>query len=206
MASSDRPIPLPPRTPTPPPEDNLDGFSNSPTKSVYDPTALSPMDENFSPARTGPIPTFATTNLALAETDTNSIYSPMSMDSNESGNINSSRKMNSLMVEDTNGVFNFQPATMAKAPVSAKSVCQSAFRSYCPYTRLTEAFIGRLWDNDAATNTNTAAYPISSSSNLLLAPLYPSPILSPFPLSKNAAAACRASRTTAYTGPSATWP
>ncbi|KAL9640027.1 MAG: hypothetical protein Q9164_000562, partial [Protoblastenia rupestris] len=121
MAATDRPIPLPPRTPTPPPEVSLDGFSNSPTKSAYDPTALSPMDENFSVSRTGSIPTFTTTNLSLQENDATSFYSPMSVESNESSNINTSRRPSSLMVEDANGVFNFQPASMAKAPLTAKS-------------------------------------------------------------------------------------
>ncbi|KAL9126543.1 MAG: hypothetical protein Q9217_004423 [Psora testacea] len=122
MAASDRPIPLPPRTPTPPPEDNLDDYSNSPTKSAHDPAALSPMDENFPIARNGSIPALFTTNLSLQENDVNSIYSPMSVESNESNYVNQSRRPSSLLVEDANGVFNFQPASMAKAPLSAKSM------------------------------------------------------------------------------------
>ena len=84
------------------------------------------MDENFSVSRNGLLPTFVTTNLPLVENDTNPIYSPMSVESSES-NFNQSRRPSSLMVEDSNGVFNFQPSTMAKAPVTAKSVCKHKF-------------------------------------------------------------------------------
>ncbi|KAG8530369.1 uncharacterized protein KY384_004871 [Bacidia gigantensis] len=122
---ADRPIPLPPRTPTPPPDDPLGGFSNSPTKSVYDSSALSPLEENFSTSRNGPMPTFLTTTVSLAESDPNAMHTPISLDSNGSSRLNDGRKP-SLMVEDANGVFNFQPASMAKAPVNAKSVCTPA--------------------------------------------------------------------------------
>ncbi|KAL9101822.1 MAG: hypothetical protein Q9163_002969, partial [Psora crenata] len=121
MAASNRPIPLPPRTPTPPPDDHLDDFSNSPIKSAYDPTALSPMDENYHASRNGSIPAFVTTTLPLQEHDTNSIYSPMSAASNENGYMNQSKRPSSLTAGEADGVFNFQPASMAKAPLSAKS-------------------------------------------------------------------------------------
>jgi len=114
-------IPLPPRTPTPPPEDNdLEGFSNSPTNSVFDPNSLSPMDENYPTYKygsLGSLPTFTKTTLELGEADNMSVYSPMSVHSNGSGG----GKCGSLMAEDSNGVFNFQPASMPKGPV-VKSV------------------------------------------------------------------------------------
>lgn len=118
MASTSppRPIPLPPRTPTPPPDDDegLERFENSPPKSAYDSSCLSPMDENFSLNRYGPTPGFHTTTLPLSTSDSNSMYSPMSVDSN--GSVGST-----TLVEDTKGVFNFHPAPLAKAPV-ARSV------------------------------------------------------------------------------------
>ena len=117
-----QPIPLPPRTPTPPLDDQLAGFSNSPTKSVCDPSALSPLDENYPLHRNGSLPTFVTTTVHLSENDNNSIYTPASMDSHDGGRYNELPKSNSLMVEDANGVFNFHSANMARAPVSAKSV------------------------------------------------------------------------------------
>lgn len=111
-------IPLPPRTPTPPLDEyGLNGYSNSPTHSVvFDPNSLSPNDENY-PANKygslGPIPTFTKTTMDLGESDNMSVYSPMSTQSNGSGG----GKGGSLMAEDSNGVFNFQPATMPKGPI-----------------------------------------------------------------------------------------
>lgn len=121
--ASNLPVPAPPRTPTPPPDDQpqseylsglgLDGFLNSPAKSSFDPNSLSPMDENF-PTRShrstngmGPPPL-----LAPSPTDTNSL-SPMSIDSAGS--------QTSVMVEDGKGVFQFQPTTLSKSPIT-KSV------------------------------------------------------------------------------------
>lgn len=88
----------------------LDGFLNSPIKSTFDPSSLSPRDETFHAARYGsmgppPIP--------LSATDPNSFYSRMSIDSAGS--------QSSVIMEDGNGVFQFQPTTLAKSPVS-KSV------------------------------------------------------------------------------------
>ena len=208
MASTDRPIPLPPRTPPPLDPDPLNGFSNSPTKSVYDPNALSPMDENFPVSRKHSIPTFTTTNLPLAD-DTNSIYSPMSVESNES-NLPSSRRPSSLMVEDANGVFNFTPAMM-KVPTVAKSV------SYIRFLPQTSFYISkdlsadhldrtsRAWDSAAATNTNTAASPTSSSSNPHRDRRFPSQTPFPSPPSKSAGAACPARKPIASTGLYAIW-
>ena len=72
------------------------------------------MDENFLVNRHGSAPAFATTTIPLSPKDPNNTYSPMSVESNTSYG-------SSLMVEDSKGVFNFQPAVMAKAPVT-KSV------------------------------------------------------------------------------------
>lgn len=125
--ASNFPNPLPPRTPTPPPDDDdnnpsiagLDGFMLSPAQSQFD--ALSPMNENFMPLRQGSIPSITTTTIPLEEKDTNTfggLYTPMTADSSTSMG---GSKRNSLMVEDHNGVFNFQQGLMAKGPV-AKSV------------------------------------------------------------------------------------
>ena len=110
---ADRPIPLPPRTPTPPMDDN-ESMDRSPTKSVFDPTSLSPMNENFPVTRYASAPGSSTTTLPLGSADTNSVYSPMSAESNSSYGGN-------LSAEDAKGVFNFQTASMATAPVT-KSV------------------------------------------------------------------------------------
>lgn len=118
----DRPILVSPPTPPTPPPDNgegLDRFQNSPTKSVFDPTSLSPMDENFPTSRYGSMhsPGFQSTTLPLGSADTNSLYSPMSVESTTSyGSYGSAHQ-----VEDPKGVFNFQPLTMPKSSVT-KSV------------------------------------------------------------------------------------
>lgn len=108
---------LPVLSRTPPPQDedeSLAGFSNSPTKSVHE----HPFgDENFSAQRNVPILTLVTTTAPSAES-TNSVPQNTPQDSHDG----LPRKSNTLMVEDANGVFNFQPASMAKLPVSAKSV------------------------------------------------------------------------------------
>jgi hypothetical protein len=73
------------------------------------------MDENFSlNNRHASAPGFQTTSLPLSATDTNSLYSPMSVDSN--GSVGST-----MVVEDTKGVFDFKPLPIAKTSVT-KSV------------------------------------------------------------------------------------
>lgn len=117
------PIPAPPRTPTPPPDDQpraehvlglgLDGFMHSPAKATFDPGSLSPLDETFQAARYGsmgpPLP-------PLSSIDTNAFYNRMSSDSAGS--------QSSIIMEDGKSVFQFQPTTLAKSPVS-KSVGMS---------------------------------------------------------------------------------
>lgn len=134
MASS-LPVPAPPKTPTPPPEDQqsdqnmagslgLDGFLNSSVLSVFDPQSLSPMDENFPGKRYGSITTSGgLSSNPLSPTDTNSLYSPMSIDSAGS--------QGSALMENGKGMFNFQPTTLAKSPVS-KSVCLPLPDPPCP--------------------------------------------------------------------------
>ena len=124
MASS-LPIPAPPRTPTPPPDDDhesssgisLDGFANSPIKGGFDPSCLSPMDENFPIGRYGSAPAFPASSanpLSPSDTNASSQYSPMSLDSAGS--------QGSILTENGKGVFKFQPTSLATSPVT-KSVC-----------------------------------------------------------------------------------
>ena len=161
------------------------------------------MDENFPVNRNGPLPTFLTTNLPLVENDTNSIYSPMSVESNE-GSFNQSRRPSSLMVEDANGVFNFQPASMAKAPVTAKSVGLSGISlilGLAPYS----ANRCRAWGSGAGISTSIVASPTNFSLNPHRALLSPSPTPYRCPLSKNADAVCLARKRIEFTGQSVIW-
>jgi Co/Zn/Cd efflux system component len=105
MAST-MPIPAPPRTPTPPPDDGspqsglgLDGIPYATTtEDLYDPNSLSPADPN---AHFGSM----SANM-VSPASTNSVYNTMSLGSGKS---------------DVSSPFNFQTATLAKSPV-VKSV------------------------------------------------------------------------------------
>lgn len=88
----------------------LEGFSNSPAQSVFDPQSLSPMDENFPGRRYGSIvSTGGLSSNPLSPMDTNSLYSPISIDSAGS--------QGSGLTENGKGAFNYQPTALAKSPV-----------------------------------------------------------------------------------------
>lgn len=131
--ASHLPIPAPPRTPTPPPDDGqptgdqlyglgLEEYLASPAQSNFDPNSLSPMDENYqSGRRYGASARALTTNpLGLSPmTDSSSLHSTVSIESSSGSQPNTG-----ALVEKTDGkgMFNFQPTSLAKSPVS-KSVC-----------------------------------------------------------------------------------
>lgn len=195
-----------PQTPSPDPDDKQDntglglhGFQNSPTKSTFDPSALSPMDENFPMGRRGPAQALVgTPSNPLSPTDTNSQYSPMSL-----GTLDSSGSYNSAVSEVDKGVFNFQPASLAKSPVS-KSVSRPSQRGSTG--RDANSMLGRVLVKEEAINTNTVAFPTSSFSNPLHAPLWLFQIPFQFPRSKNAGEVCRGNKIPASGGASAIWP
>ena len=118
-----------PRTPSPDSDDRqngtglgLNGFENSPVKSAFDPSALSPMDENFPIGRRGPAQAFAgTSSNPLSPTDTNSQYSPMSVGTLDSAG--SFKSANSAITEGDKGVFDFQPTSLSKSPVTKSVIC-----------------------------------------------------------------------------------
>ena len=201
--ASNLPIPAPPRTPTPPLDDGehedfpgmgLDGFGHSPVKGNFDPSCLSPMDENFPIGRHGstsafPPPSSSTIPLSPTDTNTSSHYSPMSLDSASS--------QGSILAESTNGVFKFQPTSLATSPV-AKSV--SNHINFDPQHELT---IGhRMLASDEGTSTSTAVYPtrFSSSQRHERPSPFPTPSLSPH--GKNVARACPESKRCASYGAS----
>lgn len=140
--ASHLPIPAPPRTPTPPPDDGqlgdrvyglgLEEYLTCPAQSTFDPNSLSPMDENCqSGRRYGATARGLTTNpLGLSPmTDSSSLYSAFSIESSWG-----SQPSTGALVEKTDGkgMFNFQPTSLAKSPVS-KSVCfPSTLRNHLP--------------------------------------------------------------------------
>ena len=130
--ASHLPIPAPPRTPTPPPDDSpslgdqihglgLEGWLISPARSTFDPNSLSPMDENYhSGRRYGAATRGLTTNpLSMSSmSDSSSLYSASSIDSASGSQPNTGALLEKT---DGKGMFNFQPTSLAKSPVS-KSV------------------------------------------------------------------------------------
>ena len=124
MMAFNTPIPAPPRTPTPPPEDDkpqesglgLDGMEDllSPSRMVFDSNTLSPMRENFRYNQGNSSTVSLSQPLSpLSPTSVKSVYSNMSSESNGS--------RTSASLQDGKGPFNFQPMYLAKSPVS-KSV------------------------------------------------------------------------------------
>ena len=132
MASS-MPLPVPPRTPTPPPDDHDEGtdhvaglgFDNhlSPGKRDYNPNALSPMSANFAYGNLGPsdsVSQRATPSTVFSPSSATFPYSPASgvsgMTDTEPPSLNGS--------DNIQNPFNFQPVTyMPGKPQTNKSVC-----------------------------------------------------------------------------------
>ena len=157
--ASYRPIPAPPRTPTPPPDEEqheagglgIDGTISSPNHFIFDRYALSPRDENFPPGRYGSVPLSAIpSSNPLSPADTNSLYSPMSIDS--AGNLSTPS------MDDGKGPFNFQPTFLTKSPIT-KSVGIVIFR----HSKFCTDWLLRALAKEEVINTSIAAFPINSS-------------------------------------------
>lgn len=127
--ASQLPIPAPPRTPTPPPDESspskgfgplglrIDGICHANVNEpLYDPRSLSPADPN---AHFGPM----STNMA-SPVSPSSIYSTNSWDGGKS---------------DVSNPFNFQTAALAKSPV-VKSVRHLRLFASSPFSYITEPY------------------------------------------------------------------
>ncbi|KAI9716275.1 MAG: hypothetical protein M1812_005500 [Candelaria pacifica] len=120
--ASELPIPLPPGTPTPPPEDRhmaglgLDGVPQpSPSRISFDPNALSPMRENY-PSQFGSM----SSTIPLSPVSNNSGNSPASIDGSVDSHVN----------ESARNPFNFQTTTLAKSPMANSMVGQRRGHKY----------------------------------------------------------------------------
>ncbi len=184
MASS-MPVPAPPRTPTPPPDENppenglgLDGIPHATaTEILCDPNSLSPADPN---AHFGSM----SANM-VSPAGGSSVYSPLSLDSGKC---------------DISSPFNFQTTTLAKSPVvkSVRHIHGDLLRlSRVIRNRLTYA---RILVKDVVTNTSTAVSPIRSSWSLLLGHRYRYRILCLSLHFRSAAQACRKIRRQGFGG------
>lgn len=132
--ASEMPLPIPPRTPTPPPEDNVEdhavglGLENqlSPAKLGFNPNALSPMSATFPPERYGTLAPNdslsqrATPSTVFSPSSATFPYTPASAISGGSEN-----ETPSLSGSDNpRNPFNFQPVQyMPGRPQANKSVC-----------------------------------------------------------------------------------
>ncbi|KAI9796074.1 MAG: Endoplasmic reticulum zinc transporter [Piccolia ochrophora] len=122
------PIPVPPRTPTPPPEDleaiarGLDRAEQpSPFTDFFDPNALSPRKENFLGQLSPMSPSFPSPDNPLSAASTNSLYSRASIDSSNGSHGNAPVDA---------GPFNFKPTALAKTPVTNSNVGQRRGHKY----------------------------------------------------------------------------
>ncbi|KAL8720044.1 MAG: hypothetical protein Q9225_003037 [Loekoesia sp. 1 TL-2023] len=129
--AAELPIIAPTRSATPPPEGyddsvnglGLDGYLNSPAKSVFDPHSLSPMDENFPVGRYGSAHAYSAQPLnPLSPSDTNSLHNMRSASSISSPSM--------MTTDDSKGAFNFQSVSLAKSPITKSSVGQRRGHKY----------------------------------------------------------------------------
>ncbi|KAL1988955.1 hypothetical protein VTN96DRAFT_6944 [Rasamsonia emersonii] len=112
MASS-LPIPQPPRTPTPPPDDSP-VLDNAPSEPSFDPNSLSPMVDRMSPAAGSP----ETGGMNPPKSPT---FGSTSGDSPASGSSSGNGEPNP---------FNFQPTVLAKGPVLKSNIGQRRGHKY----------------------------------------------------------------------------
>jgi hypothetical protein len=114
MAASSMPIPVPPRTPTPPMDEQLNNglglegvASATPPRVTYNRNNLSPNKPDHPAGYLGGM------SAPLTSSNFDTFYTPLT--SNNRGGSQSARS------DDGSGPFNFEPTTLAKSPV-AKSV------------------------------------------------------------------------------------
>lgn len=180
--ASNLPIPRPPRTPTPPPDDPTSVTDGQPLRgfaATYDKDTLSPMADHFSQnglnVEDGDRLSPTRSSFKLSPTD-------VSVQSGASDN-------------GSAGPFNFQTTTMAKGPVM-KSVSISLNTVYGPLSLYWNANClarnsCRTLASGVDTSINIVVYRIKYSSNLLPELLWLFRIRYLFPRSKNAVLVCR---------------
>lgn len=184
MASS-LPLPVPPRTPTPP-LDEQPPVIPEPRSQEYNSSRLSPLVDTFpilrSPSDMGSQDRLSPTKAAFGP---------------------SAVEVAAQNASNDDGPFNFQTVTMAKSPV-VKSVCSKFIGYERTFTETLRNGKYRISVNDVDTSTNIVASRIRSSSNLLLEHLSLYQIRCRSPRSKNAEQVCRKTRRRGFGGAYAT--
>jgi hypothetical protein len=116
MAASSMPIPVPPRTPTRPLDEQrnnglgLEGMASAtPPRVAFNRNGLSPNKPDHSAGYLG-----GGMSAPLTSSNFDAFYSPLTA--------NNRRRSQSIRSDDGSGPFNFEPTALAKSPV-VKSVC-----------------------------------------------------------------------------------
>jgi hypothetical protein len=170
------PIPRPPRTPTPPP-DNPPDEADLPPRLSYNPNGL------FPEAHTGLYPRELANSQAWSPTRaTFNSVSPGYMQSGSG--------------ENGTGPFNFKPTVLSKSPVM-KSVCEDGMQLRSP---LTDMF--RTLARGEVTSTSIVVFRIRSFWSRLPEPPWPCQIRFLFRRQKNIEPACLKSKTPGFGGAS----
>lgn len=172
-------LPIPPRTPTPPADDNYNDAANNPVP--IDRDALSPLRDTFPKS-------------VSLDPSSQSLLSPTKASFNlNAGSVDMATSPNGSLDATPAGPFNFNTTVMAKAPVvkSVRALCLKV--THIMNSSLTPAFV-RTLDNVVVTSTSTVVYHTKSSSNLHLERLWLFRTPFPFQHSRNAVLACRRSR------------
>ena len=173
MMASNLPLPIPPRTPTPPSDDGRDHHAPRMTPGVsVDRDSLSPLKESFPRSITlDPTPSDR-----LSPTKSSFSLSPRAADTSAVAQ-NGSSEANAM------GPFNFNTTVMSKGPV-VKSVGSvqigDAERSLSRFNANLTTGISRTSDNVAVTSTSTVVFRIKSSSNPHHVRLWHCPIVFPY--------------------------
>lgn len=201
MASS-MPIPAPPRTPTPPSDDepSLTGLglhgvrASSPSRVSFDPNALSPLSDTFSSRYGSLSSTMATPASTFSSRSTTWPHSPRGENNNETPDD----------PEILGNPFGYQTQTYAAGlPSPVKSV-----RNYSTSVSVMWLTRRRTWDNGVVINTSIVVCRIKYSLNHPPERHYGSPPHYPCLQPKKAGEACQESRHLEYYGAFAicSWP
>ncbi|RAL07643.1 cation efflux family protein family [Aspergillus homomorphus CBS 101889] len=113
--ASNLPIPIPPRTPTPPADDPASG-AFEPSSALYDKDSLSPLRDTFTPARSA-LDVNDPTRLSPTRAGFNLSPANARSQAEQSDNVSA-------------GPFNFQTTTMAKSPVVKSNIGQRRGHKY----------------------------------------------------------------------------
>lgn len=167
--ASNLPLPVPPRTPTPPADESAHQHAQLNSGVSVDRDSLSPLVESF--PRSSSLETGTQGRLSPTKSSFNLSPLPDSTTSAQNGSSNMTAA----------GPFNFNTTVMAKSPVT-KSVSDAIKRCHLAGNHVNIcAWICRISGSAEVTSISTVVSRIRSSSSPLLERLWPCQTRSPFP-------------------------